>query len=107
MTFDEYQHGALRSYKGGVTEEGIPRVLGHAGKLAGEAGEICELIFKDAFHRVPYKRDDLKKELGDVLWYVSALAQDHGLTLDEIAAENNRKLAARYPNGFVPGGGIR
>lgn len=107
MTFEEYEQVALHTYKPGRTEDGVPRVLGHAGKLAGEAGEVCELIFKDEFHRVPYKTESILKELGDVLWYVTALAHDHGLTLSEVAKENNRKLMARYPNGFVHGGGMR
>ena len=41
------------------------------------------------------------KELGDVLWYVSQLAADIGVTLDEVAQKNVDKLKARYPEGFT------
>lgn len=46
-------------------------------------------------------------ELGDVLWYLSALAQSIGSSLGEVAARNVAKLEARYPDGYVPGGGKR
>lgn len=42
----------------------------------------------------------LKKELGDVLWFVAEVATAFGWNLDEIAKMNIEKLEARYPNGF-------
>ena len=101
ITFDEYQsHGMLRTYKPG-------RLLNHILGLCGEAGEAADMIKKDTYHSVPYKREEMVKELGDVLWYLTALAEDHGLRLADIAEENMRKLKERYPDGFVHGGGIR
>jgi NTP pyrophosphatase (non-canonical NTP hydrolase) len=47
----------------------------------------------------------LAKELGDVLWYVSTLATELGLDLDEIAAGNLAKLAARKQSGKLHGSG--
>ena len=70
--------------------------------LAGEAGEVVEIIKKAHGHG---KRLDLPKladELGDVLWYVTALATMHGLSLETIAARNVDKLLVRYPDGFTP-----
>jgi NTP pyrophosphatase (non-canonical NTP hydrolase) len=100
MTFEDYQAEMLRTYHSG-------RVEGHALGLAGESGEVCDLIKKWRYHGVGYDRDAMKKELGDVLWYLTALAADHGFSLDGIAQLNIEKLKARYPDGFVKGGGIR
>lgn len=75
--------------------------------LAGEVGEVVELIKKDRFQGQPLDRDKLCKELGDVLWYLTDLAAQNGLTLQQVAETNSAKLRARYPNGFVPGGGVR
>lgn len=88
----------------------------HGLGIAGEAGEVADIIKKVLFHdnltigegfvNSP-RRDDMCKELGDVLWYVAAVASDWGFTLEEVAQGNIDKLAARYPNGFVKGGGVR
>ena len=68
--------------------------------LAGEGGEVVELIKKALFHGTDLPREQLKKELGDVLWYVAAIATASGLTLSEVASANVEKLRRRYPGGF-------
>ena len=75
--------------------------------IAGEAGEYCELIKKRHFHGKGLDLQDAKKELGDVLYYIAMAASNLGIPLDEIAQANITKLLARYPNGFVRGGGNR
>lgn len=70
--------------------------------LAGEAGEVVEAVKKHVYHQHPLDRDHLVEELGDVLWYVTALASALGVPLDDIAAANVAKLLARYPEGFDP-----
>lgn len=69
--------------------------------LAGEAGEVCDLLKKVHGHGKPYDAGKLKKELGDVLWYVANLANIHGFTLSEVAQANVDKLRARHPSGFT------
>lgn len=69
--------------------------------IAGEAGEVCDLIKKVHGHGTPFDGEKLKKELGDVLWYVAALADAHGFTLADVAEANAAKLRARHPNGFT------
>lgn len=77
--------------------------------LAGETGEICEKLKKAI-------RDDggvvnaerlatIRRELGDVLWYVASLCTELGLSLDAVAAQNIEKLAARKDNGKLHGEG--
>jgi NTP pyrophosphatase (non-canonical NTP hydrolase) len=69
--------------------------------LAGEAGEVCDLLKKVHGHGKPYDADKLKKELGDVLWYLANLASAHGFSLSDVAQTNVDKLRARYPEGFT------
>lgn len=68
--------------------------------LAGEAGEVCDLLKKVHGHGKPCDREALVKELGDVMWYLANLADAHGITLSEVAAANVEKLRVRYANGF-------
>jgi NTP pyrophosphatase (non-canonical NTP hydrolase) len=68
--------------------------------LAGEAGEVANIVKKiqrDFGGEITEEtRQKLKDELGDVLWYISACADELGLTLAEIAEFNVEKLAKRH-----------
>lgn len=75
--------------------------------LPGEVGELIDLIKKDICHSVPIDRNKLEKELGDVMFYLCALADHYGMPMSEVCETNRKKLEERYPNGFVPGGGNR
>lgn len=75
--------------------------------LAGEAGEVAEAVKKGVFHQVEIPDELIKKEIGDVMWYVASLCTLYGLSLSDVLAENVEKLRRRYPDGFVPGGGNR
>jgi NTP pyrophosphatase (non-canonical NTP hydrolase) len=68
--------------------------------VAGEAGEVADLVKKHVAHGHELSREKLTKELGDVMWYLAALARLAGIDLSEVATENARKLRARYPDGF-------
>lgn len=77
--------------------------------LAGEAGEIADKvkkIFRDKSGRVKKKdKEEIAKELGDVMWYVSQVATEFGLSLDEVAKENVKKLKSRKKRGKIHGDG--
>ena len=75
-------------------------VVWNALGLAGEAGEVAELVKKGIFHRHSIDRARIEKELGDVLWYASALCTTLGLDMGEIMQANIEKLKVRYPNGY-------
>ncbi len=64
--------------------------------LAGEAGEVTEIIKKNSIGSKKIVVEDLKKELGDVLWYVSAIADYFDFDLNEVAQINIDKLKARH-----------
>lgn len=68
--------------------------------VAGEAGEVADRIKKELGHGKPVDREAMAKELGDVLWYVSALAQEYGYSLDNIIHINVEKLCKRFPKGY-------
>lgn len=105
LGFDEYQENVLATWNS--TQDETARKLNATLGIAGEAGEFADLMKKDIFHGVPASRDKILKELGDILYYVTVAGYEHGFNLAHIAQTNNEKLAARYPQGFVKGGGIR
>lgn len=72
--------------------------------LCGEAGEIADYYKKTRFHpphlRNP-SREDLRKEIGDVLWYLAALNEiEFGDSLLDVAKENIQKLQGRWPERY-------
>lgn len=75
--------------------------------LTGEAGEVANKVKKilrgDGFSWD--NRDALVSELGDVLWYVAALARELQVPLDSVARINLRKLEERTANGTIKGNG--
>jgi len=78
-------------------------------KIAGEVGEVSEKLGKavrDKQGRLsPEDKALVMKELGDILWYVSNLATEFGLDLDDIAIDNLAKLASRKERGVLHGEG--
>lgn len=99
MNLNEYQDWAGRTANKNLNA--VDTMAQDALGIAGEAGECADLVKKHLFHKHPLDKDKLVKELGDVLWYVSQLAADIGVTLDEVAEKNIAKLKARYPEGFT------
>ena len=77
----------------------MPNVLYAAIGMCGEAGEVSELVKKYAYHGHAMDTEHLARELGDVLWYVSYMADLFGYSLGEIMEMNQDKLAKRYPDG--------
>lgn len=97
MNFEEYQSEASQTalYPRRMSNLEYP-TLG----LAGEAGEVANIVKKIQRDNDGVITDEirgkLKDELGDVLWYISACADELGLTLNEIAQFNVNKLAKRH-----------
>jgi len=98
MKMDEYQRLAFRTMKPrrNLMTDLADYLLG----LSGEAGELANTVKKMLFHGHDWDEGKIKEELGDVLWYVAAVATVIGADLSEIAAENIEKLRRRYPDGF-------
>ena len=103
MNANDYQKLAARTLidrPDFVLSDGDIMLLWNALGLAGEAGEVAELVKKGILHQHGLDRERLKKELGDVLWYAAALCTRLGLDLSEVMQANIDKLYERYPDGF-------
>lgn len=106
MTFEEYQKKSRKTAKYPDADSNfVYPTLG----LAGEAGEVADKIKKiirdDGGEVLPEKKKELAGELGDVLWYVSQVATELGLSLEEIAEKNIEKLYSRLERGKLGGSG--
>lgn len=64
--------------------------------LCGESGEVSDLIKHHIFHKEDLDKMKLAKELGDVLWYVSAIASAYHINMNSIITLNVNKLRHRY-----------
>lgn len=100
MNINHYQLAAMRTcihIYGALDHKALAwNALG----LVGEAGEVADEIKKIIGHGHELNRDKLKKELGDVLWYIAALCNDLGFAMGDVAQANIDKLLVRYPDGF-------
>lgn len=105
MTFEEYQK---LSRKTAVYPNKYNIVYPTLG-LVGEAGEVAEKIKKILRDKDglidEITKEELKKELGDVLWYIAQLSTETGLSLEEVAALNITKLSSRQVRGKLHGNG--
>jgi NTP pyrophosphatase (non-canonical NTP hydrolase) len=110
MKFNDYQKKAITTdvYGGKgdfLSIAFINKVLG----LVGEAGEVAEKVKKLQRNKDgkmgPNDRQELLKELGDVLWYVSAISHYLGESLDSLAESNLSKLSDRKARGAIKSSG--
>lgn len=122
MNFKEYQNEAKKTavYPGmcvvvedyrGMCDTDLRRVdylyplLG----LMGESGEVCEKIKKivrDGFGHISIgQREELKKEIGDILWYIAMLCKELDIDMNEVAELNIKKLKDRQERNKLHGQG--
>jgi NTP pyrophosphatase (non-canonical NTP hydrolase) len=105
MRLDEYQRLASTT----AVYDRAYGVFYPALGLNGEAGEVAEhakkIIRDDEGAITDERRDAIKKELGDVLWYVAAIATDLGMSMGDIAKTNIDKLTSRQKRGVLGGSG--
>lgn len=67
--------------------------------VAGEAAELLDAIKKHTIYQKPLDIENIKEELGDLLFYMSNLMQSVGLSFEEILQHNIDKLSVRYSKG--------
>lgn len=118
MTGNEYQELAMRTFDGKAAERlnspftvynadsknlgiiDIPALINGVLGLTGEAGEVADLVKKGIFHEKGFDMDHIKKEVGDVCWYIALICKTCSFDLDSIFEANIEKLKNRYPDGF-------
>lgn len=105
ITFNKYQEDAMRTK---VYDKSISLMYPALG-LNGEAGEVAEKvkkIYRDDSGNISHnKREEISDELGDILWYVAAMCEDIGVTMDYVAKRNLDKLASRMLRNKIHGSG--
>ena len=84
--------------------DGLPvhRLLTAALGICAEGGEFTEVVKKIVFQGKPVNEENLfhlKRELGDIMWYIAQACMGLNVSLDEIIEMNVEKLSARYPEG--------
>jgi NTP pyrophosphatase (non-canonical NTP hydrolase) len=101
MNIDSYQRSAMTFRLPTADREyALLNLFAEAGEVAGKAAK----------HRrdggdVEEYNSAIKKELGDVMWQVAAVAKDHGLTMSDICQHNLEKLASRQKRDVIQGSG--
>lgn len=111
MTFEQYQKIAITTDTFGGKPQPITS-LAFITKLLGLVGESAEVadkfkkIYRDNQGKLtPEQLKDIQKELGDVLWYIQALCNYLGLSLEDVAQGNLDKLLDRKARGTLHGSG--
>lgn len=101
MTLNEYQMLARRTRL--MSADECYAIM----NLAAEAGEVLSVRAKMIRDGTPYivVKEELKKELGDVLWHIAAIADDYKLDLKDIATTNLNKLESRQARNTIQGNG--
>ena len=98
MTPNEYQKAANRTANEELTHIGMEH---HA--LYGMCSEIGEIhsLYQKVYqgHGAPDK-EHLKKEVGDLLWFIAEYCTSKSWNLEDVMEENIEKLYSRYPDGF-------
>ena len=104
FTFDEYQKHAARTGGNDLLPENRDKGLNCAALgLPGESGEFADLVKKIQHHGIAFDitvETKLRKELGDILWYIAHACNVMGWGMEEVALANVAKLKLRYPEGF-------
>jgi NTP pyrophosphatase (non-canonical NTP hydrolase) len=98
----DYSHFTARLFE--LEKEGFhsERLLTAAVGMSAEAGEFTEVVKKIVFQGKPVNNDNLfhlKRELGDIMWYVMQACIGLDVSLEEIVEMNVEKLLSRYPEG--------
>ena len=106
MDANEYQE---RAFEFGIYPEKGNNWIYPCIGLAGETGEVAELIKRAIRDKKSHIDDELRQkiklELGDVAWYVAVLAKELDLSFEEILKANINKLANRKNKGTLHGSG--
>ena len=85
-----------------VDSANVPQLMTAAFGISAEAGEFTEVVKKMFLQGKPYNEENifhLKRELGDIMWYVAQACMALDTNIEEVLQMNYEKLSARYPEG--------
>jgi NTP pyrophosphatase (non-canonical NTP hydrolase) len=97
-SLDEYQLLSRNSAK--KFDSPVEEILTWGLGIAGEAGDVASCIKKTFIHNND-KKEGIRENLGDALWYGAMICNFFGWSMQEILNENIAKLKERYPEGFT------
>ncbi len=100
MNFEQYQEAAMSTRLDTADEAyALFGMVGEVGELYGYIAKVIRDGDKDDH------QEYVKKELGDILWFLAAISFDHGLNLQDVAQANVQKLMSRKQRGTLQGSG--
>jgi len=107
MDFKDYQEKAHSTSQNTTIQNNL--IIYPLMGLGGESGEIFEKfkkLFRDKNGIIDNSfKEEITKELGDVLWYVAEICTQMGISLDDVASKNIEKLFSRKDRGKINGSG--
>ena len=109
MTLNQYQTEAMRTASGVTNASNENLILNGAMGLCGESGEVADKIkkiYRDNNGIISEdNKEQLVKEMGDVLWYLANMATDLNVTLEDVARKNLEKIQIRQQKNLIHGEG--
>lgn len=105
MQFDEYQERAMLNKKYGYGDRITYPTLGLASEAGEVAGKVKKVLRDNAGVFTPESKEAIAYEISDCLWYIAAIAEDLGFSLDTVAHMNITKLEDRRARGVISGSG--
>jgi NTP pyrophosphatase (non-canonical NTP hydrolase) len=109
--FEQYQMHTLETATYPDAGFGTLKAITYVALGLGEAGEVqgkVSKIYRDDNMKITDDRtDEILDELGDVLWFAARLADELGVSLQQVADRNLKKLASRKARGVISGSGDR
>lgn len=93
---EDYRQLAVRLVDDKTKYQQLHAALG----LSGEVGELVDALKKSIFYNRPLDVENVKEEVGDMLWYAAILLESIGSSFEEVMKMNHDKLEKRYPTGF-------
>ena len=98
MNINEYQKLAMTTLNPELSKKDV--LINSVMGLCGESGEAIDVVKKWLAHGHELDKEHLKKELGDIAWYLAEAATALDMDLEDVLQANIDKLKRRYPEGF-------
>lgn len=102
MNLEEYKVESARTVSPCFHHRKVP-----VGTLRGiigvstEAGELLDAAKKALSYGIPVDKENIREEIGDIMWYINAILRSENWDMEEILQENIDKLKKRYPEQFT------